>query len=152
MTHRQCYLQNTAEIFQTLLVPVESFATDSLLGIERYIREAAELLTGGDVGKMNLRSGQCHSLQCIEYCHACVGVCSRVDEYTVEYTVCSLNLVHDSTLMVRLEQLHLKRKFCGSRDNERLKRLEVFRSVKIRLAQPQKIEVRTIDYKYLFHI
>ena len=55
-----------------------------------------------------------YGLQCIGYGDAGMSVRGGVDDNAIEFAICALNFVNNSTLRIGLEETHFQSSFFGS--------------------------------------
>ena len=94
---------------------------------------------------MHLDCRKRNRLQRVQNCDAGVRVGGGIDHNAVKHAVSLLDFIHNCAFVVRLEHLAVKPRLPAGVLAERFKRSIVLRAVNCRFAQPQKIEVRSVD-------
>ena len=115
--------------------------------LRRHKRMMTELLTTMHIRQMHLNHRKLSRLQRIVQRHRSVRVRRRVDNNRRATSTSTLNLIHQSTLMIRLHKLNIKTMIRRALTHHTLNIVQSGVAVHLGAVLPKQVQIRSIKHK-----
>lgn len=115
--------------------------------LRRHKRMMTEFLAAMHIREVHLNHRKLSRLQRIVQRHRGVGVRRRVDNNCRTTSTSTLNLIHQSTLMIRLHKLNIKTMIRRALTHHTLNIVQRGVAVHLGAALPKQVQIRSIKHK-----